>query len=180
MTSVWSQWWQFRKQALRSLAVRFKLARRGVYIGEGARIPGGGSLEFSPSTSVQRFAVLNARSGGVIRVGAGSRIGAFAVISANEMIDIGPKVLIADRVFIADHNHEFADAGLSVIEQGSTAARKVLIGEGCWLGINVCIMPGVVLGPGCVVAANAVVTSSFPAGSIIGGVPAKLIRSRIE
>jgi acetyltransferase-like isoleucine patch superfamily enzyme len=113
-------------------------------------------------------------------VGAGTRIGAFAVISAVELIDIGEQVLIADRVFIADHNHEFSDALRPVIHQGFTRPRPVRIGAGTWIGINVCIMPGVVLGPRCVVGAGSVVTRSFPAGSVIGGVPARLIRQRAE
>lgn len=178
MGSAFAQWWQFKKQSLRSLAIRFSWLRRGVYIGEGARIPGGGRLDLGSAVSIQRFAVLNARTGGVIRVGAGARIGAFAVISANQLIDIGPRVLIADRVFIADHHHEFANANVAVLDQGSSASAPVTIGEGSWLGINVCIMPGVTLGPGCVVGAGAVVNKSFPAGSIIAGVPAKLLRAR--
>jgi acetyltransferase-like isoleucine patch superfamily enzyme len=180
MHTAWVQWWQFRRQALRSFALRFLWMRRGVYIGEGARIPGGGRLDLSGFVSVQRYSVLNARAGATIRIGSGSRIGAFAVISAAQSIDIGPSVLIADRVFVADHHHEFANANVPVIEQGSSSARPVSIGEGCWLGINVCIMPGVTLGPRCVVGAGAVVTQSFPAGSVIGGVPARLIRARLD
>jgi acetyltransferase-like isoleucine patch superfamily enzyme len=166
MRSAWASWFVFRRQALRSWVLRLRWLRRGVYIGEGARIPGGGELSFAASSSVQRYAVLNARAGAVIELGRGSRIGAFAVISAIQRIDIGPDVLIADRVFIADHHHDFSDPGRP--------------GTGCWLGINVCIMPGVTLGPGCVVGAGSVVTRSFPAGSIVGGAPARLLRNRLQ
>lgn len=153
---------------------------RGVYIGPGARIPGNGTLALADGTSIQRYAVLNVRSGGTLRVGAGTRIGAFAVISAVDSIDIGRQVLVADRVFIADHNHEFANAAKPVIDQGFTSPKPVRIGDGTWIGINVCIMPGVVLGQGCIVGAGSVVTRSFPSGSLIGGVPARLIRQRGE
>jgi acetyltransferase-like isoleucine patch superfamily enzyme len=171
-------WFAFRKQAVRSWLLRWRYLRRGVYIGEGARIPGGGELAFAATSSVQRFAVLNARKGAVIRLGPGSRIGAFAVISAGRSIDIGPDVLIADRVFITDHHHGYADSGIPVIKQDISPPRPVSIGAGCWLGVNVCVLPGVALGPGCIVGAGSVVTGSFPAGSIVGGVPARLIRSR--
>lgn len=52
----------------------------------------------------------------------------------------------------------------------------MFIGARCWLGQNVCIMPNVTLGEGCIVGANSVVTHSFPANSVVAGCPAKLIR----
>ena len=64
-----------------------------------------------------------------------------------------------------------------VIHQGMTTPAPVIIGDGCWLGINVCVLAGVTLGRNGVVAANSVVTSSFPDGSVIGGAPARLLRS---
>jgi acetyltransferase-like isoleucine patch superfamily enzyme len=178
MHGPWHSWRTFRRQALRSWLLRWRWMGRGVYIGEGARIPGGGVLAFAASSSIQRFAVLNARAGAVIRLGRGSRIGAFAVLSAAQSIEIGDDVLIADRVFISDHHHGFADPTRPVIEQDGTPPEPVVIGAGCWLGINVCVMPGVSLGPGCVVGAGSVVTRSFPGGSIVGGIPARLIKSR--
>lgn len=53
---------------------------------------------------------------------------------------------------------------------------KVYIGDDCWIGMNSMIMPGVELGECCVVAAGSFVNQSFPAYSLIGGVPAKLIK----
>jgi acetyltransferase-like isoleucine patch superfamily enzyme len=52
----------------------------------------------------------------------------------------------------------------------------VVIGNHCWIGAKAVILKDVVLGDYCVVAAGAVVTKSFSAGSVIGGVPAKLLR----
>lgn len=177
-SSAWQSWLHFRRESVRSWVLRWRWMSRGVYLGEGARIPGAGQLDLAPKASVQRFAVLNAQRGATIRLGAGSRVGAFAVISAVRRIDIGEDVLIADRVFIADHQHGFADPNVPVIQQGATGVAPVFIGAGCWLGINVCVMPGVSLGRGCIVGAGAVVTRSFPAGSIVAGVPARLIRER--
>ena len=56
-------------------------------------------------------------------------------------------------------------------------AGKVIIGNYCWIGAKAIILKDVVLGDHCVVAAGSVVTKSFPAGSVIAGVPAKLIRT---
>lgn len=79
------------------------------------------------------------------------------------------RVLIAGRVFISDHDHGMPWTS------GSLVAEPVLIGAGSWLGEGCAVLKGVQLGAGCVVGANAVVTKDFPAGSILGGVPARLI-----
>ncbi|HEU5304073.1 MAG TPA: acyltransferase, partial [Gemmatimonadales bacterium] len=88
-------------------------------------------------------------------------------------------VLTAARCYISDHNHAFSDLEKPIIEQGMTPPQPVTIGDGSWLGINVCILAGVSLGRNCVVAANSVVTSSFPDYSVVGGAPARLLRSAL-
>ena len=55
-------------------------------------------------------------------------------------------------------------------------SKQVIIGEGCWIGEKAIILPGVELGKRCIVAAGAVVTKSFPAYSLVGGVPAKVLK----
>lgn len=55
-------------------------------------------------------------------------------------------------------------------------AKKVTIGSGCWIGEKAIILPGITLGEKCIVAAGSIVTKSFPAYSLIGGVPAKLLK----
>ena len=76
-------------------------------------------------------------------------------------------------VYITDSNHTF---GENVSPQNMPMQRgKVKIGNHCWVGAKAVILKDVELGDYCVVAAGAVVTKSFPTGSVIGGVPAKLI-----
>ena len=53
----------------------------------------------------------------------------------------------------------------------------VIIGNNVWTGRNVCIMPGITIGDGAIIGANAVVTKDVPANSIVGGVPAEIIKT---
>jgi acetyltransferase-like isoleucine patch superfamily enzyme len=94
-------------------------------------------------------------------------------------LKIGSNTLIASNVFISDHDHGLASIE-SVLQSPSSRAlslSSVSIGKSCWIGQNVCILKGVELGDHCIVAAGAVVTRSFPSFSVIGGVPAKLLKS---
>ena len=57
---------------------------------------------------------------------------------------------------------------------------EIIIGDNCFIGARAIILPGVTLGNECVVAAVAVVTKSYPSGSVLGGNPAKLIGNSKE
>ena len=90
-------------------------------------------------------------------------------IQAINGIFIGDDTIFAPGVKIISANH--ARPGLS----GWDEAPPIRIGKNCWLSVNAVILPGVELGDGVIVGAGAVVTKSFPSGSVIGGVPAKII-----
>lgn len=111
---------------------------------------------------------------GKIQVGSQTLIGTWCVVSAIDEVSIGSDCLIAERVSIRDHDHYYRSPGLLIREQGYVTA-PVKIGNNVWIGANVVICKGVTIGSNSVIGANAVVTKSFPPGSIIAGVPARLI-----
>lgn len=106
-------------------------------------------------------------------------IGARDVISAKNSIHIERDVIIGTSVLIQDHNHLYEDIGLPIKAQGVTPGGKIRIEQGCWIGHGaaiVCNQDELVIGRNSVVAANALVTKSFPPYSVIVGNPARLTR----
>ncbi|MNG32136.1 Virginiamycin A acetyltransferase [compost metagenome] len=74
-------------------------------------------------------------------------------------------------------NHVFSDKTKPIKEQG-IYRQGITIEDDCWIGSNVTILDGVTIGTGSVVAAGAVVTKDVPPYSVVGGVPAKIIKER--
>jgi acetyltransferase-like isoleucine patch superfamily enzyme len=121
---------------------------------------------------------------GVIKeVGEGLTIGNNVGISQNCFIqvrgtvEIGSNVMFGPYVSIFSENHGYDDTDTPMIEQ-QTARIGVKLEDDIWVGSGAKILDGVTLGKGCIVAAGAIVTKSFPEYSIIGGVPAKLLSTR--
>jgi acetyltransferase-like isoleucine patch superfamily enzyme len=99
--------------------------------------------------------------------------------SIGGIIEIGSHCLFGPNVVIHSSNHRFNNLSLPIIEQGHDCA-DIRIEDNVWLGANVIVLAGVTIGEGAVVAAGAVVTQDVPKFSIVGGVPAKFIKSRNE
>ena len=98
-------------------------------------------------------------------------------------LTIGKKVIFGPKPTIITGDHRIDIQGKYIIditddEKLPENDQPVTIEDGCWIGANVTILKGVTLGHDSVVAAGSVVTKSCEPYSIIGGVPAKLIRRR--
>ena len=110
-----------------------------------------------------------------IRIGNSNYFNRDVVIDACGYVEIGDDNMIGPSVYITDSNHTFGP-GIAAKDAPMEVGR-VRIGNRCWLGAKVVVLKDVELGDGCVVAAGSVVTKSFPADSVIGGMPARLIRT---
>ena len=93
-------------------------------------------------------------------------------------LTIGDGTMFGPYTMIHTANHKFDDVTRPIQEQGWEASPPVQIGAQCWVGMGVCILPGVRIGEGCVVGAGAVLTQDLDAFSVAAGNPAKVIRSR--
>lgn len=87
-------------------------------------------------------------------------------------ITIGDGSQIGHNVVLATLNHEENPAHRCI-----TCPAPISIGKNVWIGANVTVVPGVTIGDGAIIAAGAVVTKNVPANVIVGGIPAKVIRT---
>jgi len=90
-------------------------------------------------------------------------------------ITIGDRVYTAPLVQILAVNHVFDDPTRPMIEQGITA-EGIVIEDDVWIGAGAIITDGVRVGRGAVIAAGAVVTQDVPPHTVVGGVPARVLR----
>lgn len=101
-------------------------------------------------------------------------------IGCIDKIVIGNNVLFASRIYVSDHYHgEINSEALRTppSERPLYSPGPVIIEDNVWIGEGVCILPNVTIGKNSIIGANAVVNKSFPANSVIAGVPAKLIKT---
>jgi len=115
--------------------------------------------------------------GNSLKIGDNVGINHYCFIGVRGDIEIGDNVIFGPRVNIFSENHNYEKIDIPIKHQGVTK-DKTTIGSDVWIGANVSIMSGVTIGDGCVIASGAVVTKDVTSYSIIGGVPAKLIKSR--
>ena len=114
-----------------------------------------------------------------IKIGNHVNIGRYSILSGYSDLVIGNYVMIGPNCNILTANHGFSGWEESMIAQ-PVKCGPVIIGDDVWLGANVVVLPNVRIGRGAIVGANAVVTKDVEAYSIVGGVPAKLIRYRFS
>ncbi len=107
-----------------------------------------------------------------VTIGEDCVIGEKIVLDGRALLTIGSHVDIASEVMIYNSEHDINDPNFKATE------APVTIGDYVFIGPRAIILPGVTIGEGAVVGAGAVVTKDVPAGSIVGGVPAKVIGER--
>ena len=95
-------------------------------------------------------------------------------IDSTAQVTIGDRVTFGHEVAVVTANH---DMSLPEYRAGAVRPGPVTIGSGVWIASRVTVLPGVRIGDGAVVAAGAVVARDVPAHTLVGGVPARVIRS---
>jgi acetyltransferase-like isoleucine patch superfamily enzyme len=110
---------------------------------------------------------------GPISIGDASYINTGCFFDAGGGITIGAHCHIGQRVDIVTGSHRFGDA---TQRAGDWFAAPVVIGDGCWLGAEVMVLPGVTIAPGCIIGARALVTKDTRPNGLYVGSPAVRVR----
>ena len=111
---------------------------------------------------------------GDVTIGDHTRIGIHCTVIGP--VCIGNHVNLAQGITVTALNHNFEDVSKRIDEQG-VSTKPVVIGDDVWIGANAVVLPGVTIGNHSVVAAGAVVTKDVPDHTLVGGVPAKVIKN---
>lgn len=138
----------------------------GIWIGENSIVMHGAVLH------VYNFRNLP-RAG--IRIGRDCLVGEYSVIRGQGGVEIGDRVYTSPFTQLIAVNHVFDDPERPFVEQGITA-EGIVVEDDVWLGAGAVVTDGVHVGRGSVVAAGAVVTRDVPPHTIVGGVPARVIK----
>jgi acetyltransferase-like isoleucine patch superfamily enzyme len=88
-------------------------------------------------------------------------------------ITIGNQVILGPQVMLTTGAHKIGEA---TTRAGELSPRPIVVEDGAWLGARCTVLPGVTIGRGAVVAAGAVVNKDVACNTLVGGVPAKVIR----
>ena len=111
-----------------------------------------------------------------LRMGNNSAIGDYTHFGAAGGIVIGNDVIMGSYISFHSENHNFSDTSKLIREQGVTN-KGIVLGNNIWVGAKATFLDGCVVGNNCVIAAGAVVNGVFPDNVVIGGVPAKILKS---
>ncbi|MCX8523530.1 acyltransferase [Chryseobacterium formosus] len=121
----------------------------------------------------------NVRIRGRVEIDEGTSIAQNSSISGEKVgVFIGKNVMIAPNVVIVAFNHGFEAIERPMAFQTNTE-KKIVIEDDVWIASNCSISKGVTIGKGSIIGANSFVNKDVPPFSIVGGVPAKVIKSRI-
>jgi acetyltransferase-like isoleucine patch superfamily enzyme len=89
-------------------------------------------------------------------------------------IKIGKNVIISENVTIRDSDDH------KIIQSNKAHTCSIEIGNHVWIGMSAIILKGVTIGDGAIIAAGSVITKDVPANSLVGGVPAKIIKTNVS
>ena len=198
--------WNRFFMAFRGFFHRIGMKKSGqlLFVGKKVSIHGKRHIEIGNGTTIHDFSLINAVSRGGVRIGKTCSIGRNAIIDCTGVLEelgesliigdnvgispyltlfvrgkviIGKDTIIGPNVTIVSENH-VADSLETPVRKQGTIRKGIIVGSNCWIGAGAIVLDGVTIGDNCIIAAGAVVNKDIADGMIVGGVPAKVIRSR--
>ena len=151
---------------------------RGVRFGQRVTIDCPRNIKIKSKVTFDNGCELNACGGSLI-IDADCKFNRNVSLNASVAghISFGKKCIVGPGVILRSSNHKNSDLDLPTMDQGHESGC-ITIGNNVWIGAGAIILPNVKIEDGVIIGAGSVVTRSFSANQIIGGVPAKLIKER--
>jgi carbonic anhydrase/acetyltransferase-like protein (isoleucine patch superfamily) len=153
-----------------------------VFIGDNVVVfpldPEAGPVEIGDRVHIHKDTIMETGEGGSIVIGDDTHIQVRChFVAGGSPIKIGRQVQIAPYCAFFSYDHDISP-GKPLFAQPLRTKGGIVIEDDVWLGVRVVVLDGVRIGRGAVVSAGAVVTADVPAGAVVGGVPARLIKMR--
>jgi acetyltransferase-like isoleucine patch superfamily enzyme len=166
-------------------AFQHELAKQNVKIGERNKIHTsalldttlGGKISLGSNNEILNGCLIMTY-GGSVTIGSNCSVNPYTIIYGHgKGTIIGNNVLIAGQCMIIPSNHNFSRTDIPINQQGETS-KGIVIEDNVWIGAGCKILDGVTIKEGAIIAAGAVITKDVPPSSIVGGVPAEIIKVR--
>ena len=132
-------------------------------------------INIGDSCFIGRGSIITAR-GATLTLAPGTNISSYCRIATENKIEIGEGTLIAAYSYIGPGNHAVDDGGKLDLAGGMIDKGGVKIGKNVWIGTKSTILDGVTIGDNAIIGAHSLVREDVPAGSVVAGTPAKLIK----
>lgn len=162
---------------LRGLILGWSL---GLRIGRNVRLIGSGArLRLGQNVTLYGNTVLNwGGREGRLEIGAGTHVDHFCALYGQGGLHVGANCALAAGCLVYSQTNADTAGGHTPVALQPTLYRPVSIGDGCWLGAGVKVLPGAQVGPGAHIGAGAVVIDEIPANTVAVGIPARVIKER--
>ena len=167
------------------ISFKVYLLEENIVLGENVVIGGGvvikttdgGQITIGDNVSIEGNCYIYAQYGEII-IGENGFIGFGSQIVAKKSIKIGQDSLVSAYSIIRDANHGMKKS--SSISSQSHDTKEIVIEDDVWLGAHSVVTAGCTIAQGAVIGANGVVTRDVEAYTVVGGVPAKFIKMRVD
>ncbi|AMY20477.1 MULTISPECIES: acyltransferase [Nocardiaceae] len=174
-----------------------------VFRGRGVRLRARRNLSFGRGASIGDFTVIDARASRPVEIGSASKLGRYGLVTTTSSlalvgvgfkmgersgigdffhigcsggVDIGDDVIAGPFLTVHSQEHRYSDVSTKIRAQG-TVESSVTVMDDCWLGSRVTILAGTTIRGHTVVASGSVVKGDFPPNVVLGGVPARILKT---
>ncbi len=123
-------------------------------------------FQIGKSTTFRKEFTLIIGDKGKVQIGSNCFFNNYCSITAIDRIEIGNDCLFGENVKVYDHNHRYRDIQMPIKEQGYSVS-PIIIGNHCWIGSNVTILKGVIIGDNAVIGAGCIIYKDVPSNTIV-------------